>query len=326
MKSLSQRIAEILIRDDDTRIYLHGEGEAKGWHSREELTAIIEKELAAATEGETPAAAGTPCKHDFIGDEGGHFVCNKCGYCDACGKIVAHHTARENEAFRLLRKFVTQYHLSGLRPQKDSMNPAESLLWETQEFLDSQIGATVEGEMHGCAEPEGLREALAKLKQDFYAESIKSCMEASQTAVGFQDEHNGYCRGKQAAYEECSDRVDELLAPLPAPPSRQTNGADEVVEACAQYAEKCFSDVAEKGTCDYIAEGLRKTFKGTFTLADDERRRIAETALRMAANVLEKAVRVHQNGGESSTSKEVADRIRMINFFDVLSESRKEPQ
>jgi hypothetical protein len=27
--------------------------------------------------------------HDLIGDDRGHFICSLCGYCDACGHLVA---------------------------------------------------------------------------------------------------------------------------------------------------------------------------------------------------------------------------------------------
>lgn len=123
----------------------------------------------------------------------------------------------------------------------------------------------------------------------------------------------------------CQMQIRACLARTP----QAAIGADEIVEACAKLACGCRCHQGSQVTCVCGWEcqyGKVLALKGRFTIADDERRRIAETALRMAANVLEKAVRVHQNGGESSTSKEVADRIRMINFFDVLSESRKEPQ
>ena len=38
------------------------------------------------------------------------------------------------DALKLIRGFVTQYNLAGLRAHKDSMNPGEDLLWKAQEF------------------------------------------------------------------------------------------------------------------------------------------------------------------------------------------------
>lgn len=149
---------------------------------------------------------------------------------------------------------------------------------------------------------EGLREALAKL-----------CDEWEKPAVNYRGD--GEDGSTDVSWDpsrvKCARDLRAILALLAAPPSRQAIGADEVVEACAQHAEKCFSDVAEKGTCDYIAEGLRKTFKGTFTLTDDERRRIAETALRMFRRYY------------CDPFSKLGDRPTVES---ILAESRKEPR
>jgi hypothetical protein len=58
------------------------------------------------------------------------------------------------DAEELLRKFAAQYQLAGITAHKGSMNPAESLLWDAQEFLDgySGMGDTIKEIVATCAD------------------------------------------------------------------------------------------------------------------------------------------------------------------------------
>ena len=64
----------------------------------------------------------------------------------ALAKLLAKERLPLGDALKLIRGFVTQYNLAGLRAHKDSMNPGEDLLWKAQEFLAAARVAELKGE------------------------------------------------------------------------------------------------------------------------------------------------------------------------------------
>src|SRR5690348_17090452 len=52
--------------------------------------------------------------------------------------IAAAEQAAREQPVDFVRAFATQYFLAGIRPHKDSMNPAEDLMWDVGEFLGGE--------------------------------------------------------------------------------------------------------------------------------------------------------------------------------------------